>query len=59
MLIMITNRCQMDRPHCMQDAKPDGKLMTDETFEKVLDFCREAKPLVVSVTGGEPTEHPI
>ena len=55
---MITNRCQMDCPHCMQDAKPDGMLMTDETFEKVLDFCREAKPLVVSVTGGEPTEHP-
>ena len=55
---MITNRCQMECPHCMQDAKPDGKLMTDETFGKVLDFCREAKPLVVSVTGGEPTEHP-
>ena len=58
MLIMITNRCHMECPHCMQDAKPSGKLMTDETFEKVLDFCREAHPLVVSVTGGEPTEHP-
>ena len=58
MLIMITNRCHMDCPHCMQDAKPNGMLMTDETFEKVLDFCREAKPLVVGVTGGEPTEHP-
>ena len=58
MLIMITNRCHMMCPHCMQDAKPSGKHMTDETFEKVLDFVREAKPLVVSVTGGEPTEHP-
>jgi organic radical activating enzyme len=48
----------MDCPHCMQDAKPNGKLMTEETFEQVLDFCRETKPLVVSVTGGEPTEHP-
>lgn len=55
---MITNRCHMMCPHCMQDAKPSGKHMTDETFEKVLDFVREAKPLVVSVTGGEPTEHP-
>lgn len=58
MLIMITNRCHMGCPHCMQDAKPSGKLMTDETFEKVLAFCQEARPLVVSVTGGEPTEHP-
>ena len=58
MLIMITNRCHMGCPHCMQDAKPSGKLMTDETFEWVLAFVREAKPLVVSVTGGEPTEHP-
>jgi organic radical activating enzyme len=48
----------MGCPHCMQDAKPSGKLMTDETFEQVLAFVREAKPLVVSVTGGEPTEHP-
>ena len=58
MLIMITNRCHMMCPHCLQDAKPSGKHMTDETFEKVLDFVREAKPLVVSITGGEPTEHP-
>lgn len=58
MLIMITNRCHMGCPHCMQDANPSGKLMTDETFEKVLAFCQEARPLVVSVTGGEPTEHP-
>ena len=42
MLIMITNRCHMNCPHCMQDARPDGKLMTDETFEKVLDFVRFA-----------------
>ena len=58
MLIMITNRCQMECPHCMQDAKPNGKLMTGETFKEVKEFVREAKPLVVSVTGGEPTEHP-
>ena len=48
----------MGCPHCMRDAKPSGKLMTDETFERVMEFVREAKPLVVSVTGGEPTEHP-
>ena len=55
---MITNRCHMGCKHCMQDAKPKGRLMTDETFERVVEFCREAQPWVVSVSGGEPTEHP-
>lgn len=59
MLIMITNSCHMGCKHCMQDAKPGGMLMTQNTFEQVVDFCREARPLVVSVTGGEPTEHPL
>lgn len=58
MLIQITNRCHMDCPHCMQEAGPEGRHMTGETIDQVMDFCREAKPMVVNVTGGEPTEHP-
>lgn len=58
MLIQITNRCHMGCPHCMQDATPRGKHMTEETFSQVVEFCQQARPLVVSVTGGEPTEHP-
>ena len=58
MLLMLTNRCHMDCPHCMQDARPDGQHMTEETFEQVLALMREAQPPVVTVTGGEPTEHP-
>lgn len=58
MLIQITNRCHMGCPHCMQDSNPRGKHMTDETFLDMLAFCREAQPMVVNVTGGEPTEHP-
>lgn len=58
MLIQITNRCYMECPHCMQESSPDGRHMTDETFGRVLAFCREAEPMVVNVTGGEPTEHP-
>ncbi|MBR1377999.1 MAG: 4Fe-4S cluster-binding domain-containing protein [Bacteroidaceae bacterium] len=42
----------------MQESSPEGRHMSEETFEQVLDFCREAQPLLVSVTGGEPTEHP-
>lgn len=59
MLIQITNRCHMKCPHCMQDSTPKGRHMTEETFEQVLEFCRQARPLVVSITGGEPTEHPL
>lgn len=58
MLIQITNRCHMGCPHCMQESSPRGKNMTEETFGQVLDFVREAKPMVVNVTGGEPLEHP-
>lgn len=58
MLIQITNRCHMGCPHCMQDSTPDGQHMTDETFEQVLEFCSEVQPWIISVTGGEPTEHP-
>ncbi len=48
----------MGCPHCMQESGPKGKHMTEETFAQVLRFCQEAQPLVVSITGGEPTEHP-
>lgn len=58
MLIQITNRCHMGCSHCMQNANPRGKHMTDETFEQVLEFCKKAAPMIVNVTGGEPTEHP-
>ncbi len=58
MLIQITNRCYMNCPHCMQESGPRGKHMSGETFEQVMAFCRDAKPMVVNITGGEPTEHP-
>ena len=58
MLIMLTNRCHMGCPHCMENASSKGKHMTDETFEQVLQFARQARPMVVNVSGGEPTEHP-
>ena len=58
MLIQITNRCHMNCPHCMQESNPCGKNMTEDTFKEVLDFCNKARPLVVSISGGEPTENP-
>lgn len=55
---MLTSRCHMGCKHCMQDSTAQGRHMTRLTFDRVLAFAREAEPWVVSVTGGEPTEHP-
>lgn len=59
MLIQITNRCHMGCPHCMQDSNPAGRHMSEETFRDVLQFVKKAQPIVVNVSGGEPTEHPL
>lgn len=59
MIIQITNRCHMGCKHCMQDSRSNGRHMTEKTIAQVMSFVKEAKPLVVSVSGGEPTEHPL
>lgn len=58
MLIQITNRCHMGCPHCMQDSKANGKHMTEETFLDVLKLCHKTNPRLISISGGEPLEHP-
>lgn len=59
MLIQITNRCHMGCKHCMQCSNAKGKHMSEDTFERVLTLVNEAQPLIVNITGGEPTEHPL
>lgn len=58
MLIQITNRCQEGCRHCLQNAMPDGPLMTESTFRKAIEFGRFLKCPLYVITGGEPTEHP-
>ena len=58
MLISITDRCMEQCTHCMADATPTGKHMSDETWEQVLGFLAQAKPTNVCISGGEPTLHP-
>lgn len=58
MLISITEKCRMGCSHCMDDARPDCENhMTREIFEKAVDFNFEYD-LTITITGGEPTEHP-
>lgn len=59
MMIKITERCTMGCPHCMNDAKPDGKDMSLETLKDTLKFIKKhslGKTHII-ITGGEPTEH--
>jgi MoaA/NifB/PqqE/SkfB family radical SAM enzyme len=41
----------------MVDAKPYGEHMSDKVFEQSLKFIRDINPMVILVSGGEPTEH--
>lgn len=60
MLLKITEACSMGCTHCMNDAKPDGKHMTFETFQAALDFIIRNKSYhSILISGGEPTEHPV
>lgn len=62
MLIKITESCTMGCTHCMNDSKPDGRDMTLDMAQKVVDFLIEEYKRtknyinVFVISGGEPTE---
>lgn len=58
MLISITEKCRMNCPHCMDDARADSdKFMTFDTFKDAVAFNDKYDKFTM-ITGGEPTEHP-
>lgn len=59
MMVQITNRCRMACPHCLDDATPDGGLMDEATFNNALKFAKDYECPVLTISGGEPTEHPL
>lgn len=58
MLIMITNRCFENCPHCMENSNPEGQMMDGRTFHKAVMFAKYIGCNVVALSGGEPTTHP-
>lgn len=58
MLIMITNRCFENCPHCMECSNPQGEMMDEKTFYKAVKFAQFIGSRVITVSGGEPTTHP-
>lgn len=59
MLIMISNRCDEGCPHCLQDSREDGGLMSLETFCEAVVWAEAMGCRMVLITGGEPTENPL
>lgn len=58
MLIQITNTCQGNCIHCLQDSTPEPQHMSMDIVEKTLHFCCKSTAEVINISGGEPTEHP-
>lgn len=58
MLLKITNQCQMECTHCMENATPTGEHMDSNTFYNATEFIKKIKPDVLLISGGEPLEHP-
>lgn len=58
MLISISEKCRMNCPHCMDDAKPVGNDMDEATFKKAFEFGLNLNDVSFTITGGEPMDHP-
>lgn len=58
MLIMISNRCDEGCPHCLQDSREYGNLMSMATFCNAVAFADSLGSKMVLITSGEPTENP-
>jgi MoaA/NifB/PqqE/SkfB family radical SAM enzyme len=42
----------------MDDCKETGTHMTQDVFNQTMEFIKATSPLVLLISGGEPTEHP-
>ena len=58
MLVMITNKCFENCPHCMECSNPNGKHMDIETFRNAIKFANSIGSNIITLSGGEPTTHP-
>lgn len=58
MVIDLTNRCEEGCSHCFVDCKATGTDMSEKTLVQLVAFLNKAKPLAISISGGEFTLHP-
>ncbi|MEA2065345.1 MAG: radical SAM protein [Patescibacteria group bacterium] len=57
--INITNKCNLNCPHCYVSSNRNGKEMSRQDLQLVLNECEKAGVLQIAVGGGEPTLHPL
>ena len=59
MIIMITDRCNLNCPYCLVDTvSREGAHMTDEDFDRSLQLAKLLGEEIVVLAGGEPLLHP-
>lgn len=58
MLIYLTNRCFANCSHCMNSSHPKGEHMDLDMVDDLCKFIKKVEPFIITITGGEFTEHP-
>lgn len=53
--LSITCRCNLRCKYCYQAAGSAGMDMSDEIIDQTLELADNGKPLLIQITGGEPT----
>lgn len=56
--VNITEKCNLNCPHCYINSSKDGKHMSLENFRIILNECKKNGVLQIALGGGEPTLHP-
>ena len=56
-ILHINENCSLQCPICYADAEPKGWRMTLEDLRKRAARIQQIRPSLVSLSGGEPTEH--
>lgn len=54
----MSTKGHMNCNHCMISASPTGQHMNVDVFKETLNFINQINPILILVSGGEPTEHP-
>ena len=57
--INITNKCNLNCPHCYIDSNSNQKEMSWSDFRLAIDECAKAGIFQAAIGGGEPTLHPL
>lgn len=55
LILSLTCRCNLHCRYCYQSASSHGMDMTDETIDHALTMVDKNLPLLIQLTGGEPT----